>query len=200
MFKPDVVVCFSGGMDSTVLAESAYRAGRLQGLIFFRYGQPHMTEELRAARAYSKRRSVELAVIDLPNLGGAMNIGIGASGARVVPGRNLLMLAAAIAHTQAMNGGVVWYGANADDVANYPDCRPDFLKGVQIAATAYGIAVAAPLMQITKHEVATRYRTFGLRDEDSWSCYQPHYENWDAKPCGTCDACRLRSAALIGVE
>lgn len=173
------IVMLSGGIDSLVCAELAREAGELRGCVFVDYGHPAQQAEGWKAFAYCGEREVPLRAVhvfglDLGDMGSAQ-------GARVVPGRNAVLLAVGANHAPEMGGTSVVLGATHSDHANYPDCRPGFFDAM---TAALGVSVLAPLISMTKSEVVREARRMGLKPSDAWSCYGagPH-------PCGTCPSC-----------
>ncbi len=53
--------------------------------------------------------------------------------------------------------------------------------------------VRAPLLDMSKAEIAAEAARLGLDAGLSWSCYDPTPED---KHCGRCDSCRLRRRAF----
>jgi hypothetical protein len=86
----DLVVLLSGGLDSTVCAEIARQSGHLHSVVSFCYGQANTVQEMAAADRWATRHKVPRRVftVDVPGVS-ALDIGAGAHGPRVVPGRNL---------------------------------------------------------------------------------------------------------------
>ena len=192
------VLLLSGGLDSTVVLFGALRelrrgaCGRSTAEPFdlaltVDYGQPHRSEIEAATRLVStyrdRRRSDmphEVLSLDFPvapdcGLLGGHDLSARAS---VVPGRNVLFVALA-----AMRGATeVVLGCNADDQADYPDCRPEVLG---MAGLACGVSVSLPLLSMTKVEVVERAEVLGLDLGDTVSCYR-------GTNCGECAACALR--------
>ncbi len=203
----DVLVLLSGGLDSVLLCTMA--AHRLSLAVFFDYDQPAAAFERASAIGWAKHFGVELVIRDLEFEGlGPMNEPL-SGGPRVVPGRNLLMVATALNIAEARGLHEVWYGANKDDWADYPDCRPSFVQGVNDALfalpTAPGwsnpmdlhprVIVRAPLQWMEGHEIASRLAESGVDFDDLWSCYEPV----DGKPCDVCASCVRRSNAMVSI-
>lgn len=189
-----ITVLFSGGLDSTVLAEMAHQAGRLHSLIHFSYGQPAAPQEYEAAERWARRRAVSLErIIPILHGMGDMRDEVGLPGPRVIPGRNLLLISMAANYAAAHGVEELWYGATRDDWDAYPDCRPEFVESVcALVSEDVGVQVKAPLLQMTKHEVVDTARLLGVDIESTWSCYRA----LDGKPCGTCNSCSSRAAAF----
>lgn len=170
--------------------------GRLASVVLFAYGQPHGFPELGAAAKWAEKHNVKEHYVRVSLRAEAMDIGVGVPGARVVPGRNLVLIAHAINIAAATGASSVWIGCNADDAADYPDCRPPFILAASRLGEEFGVVVEAPLLHMTKADVVREAQRLGVDVGATWSCYQPTAM---CKPCGTCNACKLRIAALHDV-
>jgi 7-cyano-7-deazaguanine synthase len=118
-----------------------------------------------------------------------------------VPARNTIFLSLALGWAEAAGARAMFIGVNALDYSGYPDCRPDFISAFEsladIATKAgvegEGFKVRAPLLHMSKAEIAAEAARLGLDAGLSWSCYDPAP---GGKHCGLCDSCRLRSKAF----
>jgi len=118
-----------------------------------------------------------------------------------VPARNALFLSLALGWAESLGARDLVVGVNAIDYSGYPDCRPSFLRAFEAMAregTKAGIEgsawrVHAPLVDLPKVEIVRRALAWGVPIERTVSCYDP---DGAGRPCGACDACRLRDAAL----
>lgn len=185
-----ITLLFSGGIDSMTLAYEALASHQLATLLFFRYGQPSESNEAHAVAEWRRRHAPQVRLIDVTlSIGAApMILGSGVPGPRVLPGRNLLMLAHGIAVAAQSGHRAVWYGAQGGDAADYPDCRPPFVAAVNTLAQQWGVSVEAPLLHLSKAQVIERAKRAGVDLRLAWSCYEPR----DGEPCGTCNACAAR--------
>jgi 7-cyano-7-deazaguanine synthase len=184
-----ILVLFSGGVDSMVLAEMARQKGVLGGLLFIGYSQPAISEEMRAARRYAEKHGYELHIIHAPVRGvhEVMAIGPGVDGLRILPGRNLVMISHALNVAKVLGCSAVWYWANAGD-SEYPDCTPDFLQAVNhVGRIDTGITVSAPLIYKSKEQIVKLGTQLGLDLSAAWSCYEPTRLG---DPCGECHSCK----------
>ena len=172
------------------------------------YNQRHRIE-LEAARRIASALGVERHIVlplDLTGFGGsALTADIAVPKAGVgegipvtyVPARNTIFLSLALGWAEAAGARAMFIGVNALDYSGYPDCRPDFIRAFeQLAgiATKAGdegdrFEVRAPLLHMTKADIAAEAARLGLDAGLSWSCYDPTPEE---KHCGLCDSCRLR--------
>src|SRR5581483_7987320 len=146
------IICFSGGLDSTVLATSYLRQGYMLGLLSFDYGQRHGRRELGAAWAVAGRLNslgiapVSRQVVDLGVLGDLLpgsaltdpevdvpdgHYAAETMRATVVPNRNAIMANIAIGVASAAGADVIAMGMHAGDHAIYPDCRPEFVRALR---------------------------------------------------------------------
>ncbi len=186
------VCLLSGGMDSTLLVEMLVRVFDKHPLcVSFDYGQRHR-KELRYASRTAERLGLKHMILEAPiqsksALRGHCDIPFGLSpgdpgqAPTVVPGRNLVLVSLAL----TVGEGDLYLGCNADDSAVYPDCRPEFIKHLDLATRlAYGRGVKAPLISKTKQQIYLKYRELGLKLYDSWSCYKG-----GSSPCGLCGPC-----------
>ncbi|MFN0095447.1 MAG: 7-cyano-7-deazaguanine synthase, partial [Dehalococcoidia bacterium] len=91
----------------------------------------------------------------------------------------------------------VFVGANAIDYSGYPDCRPEFYDALSEVlrlgsklGSQYGvrIAIEAPIITMSKAEIARYAAELGAPVELTWSCYAGQ-----ERPCGVCDSCVLRA-------
>jgi 7-cyano-7-deazaguanine synthase len=206
------VVLLSGGLDSMVCAGIARERGFSVLALTVDYNQRHRVE-LDAARAIAGKLADRhiLLPLDLRAFGGSAltgdiavpkdGLGAKADGGipvTYVPARNTIFLSLALGLAEASGARDLFIGVNALDYSGYPDCRPDFVaKFEQLAnvATKAGVEgdpfmVHAPLLHMTKADIAREAMRLGLDPGLSHSCYDPLR---DGRHCGECDACRLRA-------
>lgn len=205
----EAVVLLSGGLDSMVAAGLAREAGFALNLLTIDYNQRHKVELAAAARiaaALGARRHIVLPV-DLSAFGGSSltaDIAVPKGGvgegipSTYVPARNTIFLSLALGWAEACGARDLFIGVNALDYSGYPDCRPAFVDAFQQladVATKAGVegdrfTVHAPLLAMSKADIASEAARLGLDAGISWSCYDPTPEGLH---CGYCDSCRLRA-------
>jgi len=207
MSKPAVVLV-SGGMDSAVVLAIAREQGFACHALSVAYGQRHVSELDASDRVCAllgvtahKTVTVDLrsiggsaltADIDVPEQGG---VGIPVT---YVPARNTIMLSIALGWAEVLGSSDIFCGVNAVDYSGYPDCRPAFIEGFQQlanVATKAGvegaqIRVHAPLMRMSKADIAREGTRLGVDFGATVSCYQADEKG---RACAHCDACRLRA-------
>jgi len=203
-------VLLSGGMDSATCLALARRDTRRVHALTVLYGQRH-AREVQAARRLARRYAVERhVVLELP-LGPLLDSTLTRrdrplprrrAGARgipptYVPARNTILLAVALGYAESHHLGEIHLGANAIDYSGYPDCRPPFLAAFERVArlgtkvgveTGRGVRVRAPLLRLSKADIVRLGERLQVPWGLTWSCYAG-----GARPCGRCDACRLRA-------
>ncbi|SFR89018.1 7-cyano-7-deazaguanine synthase [Dyella sp. OK004] len=202
------VILVSGGMDSAVTIAIAREQGYQVHALSVAYGQRHSSELEASARVSRLLGAVEHKTVhaDLRSIGGsALTADIdvpeeGGEGIPVtyVPARNTIMLSIALGWAEVLGSSDIWCGVNAVDYSGYPDCRPAFIEAFeQLANVATkagvegaGIRIHAPLMRMSKADIAREGLRLGVDFAETVSCYQADAQG---RACGHCDACRLRA-------
>jgi len=208
--KPAIIL-LSGGLDSTTcLAIAKSRHYALYALTF-RYGQRHEFE-IKAAQVLARQYGVEehiITRIDLRSFGGSAltdDIDVPKDQSQdetgipitYVPARNTIFLSFALAWAEVLPAADIFIGVNAIDYSGYPDCRPEFIRAFEKLAhyaTRMGtedhhpITIHTPLITMTKAEIIQTGLNLGVDYSLTHSCYDPDAQG---RPCGHCDACRLR--------
>ncbi len=211
--QPLAVALLSGGLDSATAAALAIETGyRVIGLSFD-YGQRHR-RELAAAAAVAE--ALQLAehhtiAVNLAAWGGSAltdaaiavptgGVEAGVIPSTYVPGRNTVFIALGLSLAEARGAQKLVLGVNAVDYSGYPDCRPDYLAAFQTLADlatkagreGHGPQLWAPLVAWSKTEIVRQALRLNVPIATTWSCY-----SGGEQPCGVCDSCRIRDAALI---
>ena len=196
------VVLLSGGMDSAVTLYIARKKGYRTHCLIFDYGQRHKKEVGFAKALAQKTRSGYFVLnIRLPWKSSALldkrsevpeNRDLSGVPVTYVPARNTIFISFALSFAEAIGATAIFIGANARDFSGYPDCRPLYFKKfnelVKRATKARGIRIETPLLYKTKREIVDIGWKLGVPFELTWSCYKG-----GRRPCGKCDACRLRA-------
>lgn len=207
---PKAVVLVSGGMDSAVTIALAREHGYQVHALSVAYGQRHQSELAASQRVAAMLGAVEhkTVSIDLRSIGGSaltadIDVPLDALDGddipvTYVPARNTIMLSIALGWAEVLGSNDIWCGVNAVDYSGYPDCRPPFIEAFERLANlatragveGAGIHIHAPLMAMSKADIAREGQRLGVDFAATVSCYQA---DQDGRACGHCDACRLRA-------
>jgi 7-cyano-7-deazaguanine synthase len=204
------VVLVSGGMDSAVTVAIAREQGYQVHALSVAYGQRHNSELAASDRVSRMLGAVEhkTVAVDLRSIGGSaltadIDVPLDAAGGddipvTYVPARNTIMLSIALGWAEVLGARDIWCGVNAVDYSGYPDCRPAFIEAFESLANVAtkagvegaGLRIHAPLMKMSKADIAREGKRLGVDFSATVSCYQADGEG---RACGHCDACRLRA-------
>ena len=204
-----ITLIYSGGSDSYTLLNYALSKNFNVDCLTFTYGQKH-NKEIDFASSVCKELNVKHSIIDI---GDNSEIVFGNSSltsletkvpygsykeetmqSTIVPNRNMIFLSYAIAYSISNNTEEVWYGAHAGDHFIYPDCRPEFLNAMNVAAglcDSSKIKIEAPFISYTKGEIIKIGLDLNLDYSKAWTCYEGKQN-----PCGKCGSCVERAEAF----
>jgi len=212
MPSKSAIILLSGGMDSATTLAIARHSGYRCYAMTFQYGQRHLCE-INAARRVAQALAVKehkIISIDLSTFGGSAltdltldvpansEIAAGRIPITYVPARNTIFLSYALAWAEVLDIWDIFIGVNALDYSGYPDCRPAFIAAFETMAnlaTAMAVlgqgryTLQTPIIEMTKAKIIQKGVELGLDYAMTHSCYDP---TESGKPCGRCDACRLR--------
>jgi 7-cyano-7-deazaguanine synthase len=211
--QPLTIALLSGGLDSATAAALAREAGHRVIGLSFDYGQRHR-RELDAAASVAAALGLEehhTIAVNLAAWGGSSltdgalaipsaGVEAGVIPSTYVPGRNTVFIALGLSLAEARGAERLVLGVNAVDYSGYPDCRPDYLDAFQTLADlaskagreGHGAQLWAPLVHWSKTRIVQEALRLNVPIAATWSCY-----SGGAQPCGVCDSCRIRDAALI---
>lgn len=198
------VVVLSGGPDSTTVAYWAKDQGYDVHALTFNYGQIAKIEIHRAVMI-AKELDIPHIKIDISNLkeiysgvtslvDESIPITPNFSQPIVVPFRNGVFLATAVAYAASIGANDIFYGAQGSDEPYYPDCRQTFYEAFEQAAklgTELPIFINAPFSDIPKSEILKKGQQLGVPFQLTWSCY---YNG--PLHCGKCESCINRKRAF----
>ena len=205
------VVVLSGGMDSVTALYKARADGYECHAISFNYGQRHK-KELNFAQQICANLGISHQIVDLSNLTslisnsaltGDIAVPEGHYAAdnmklTVVPNRNMIMYSIAIGYAVNIKAKAIFVGVHAGDHFIYPDCRPQFIEALDVAAIIGndGFAdkrfrVIAPFLHVSKADIVGIGTKLQVPYELTWSCYKG-----GDKHCGKCGTCVERKEAF----
>jgi 7-cyano-7-deazaguanine synthase len=191
MIPKTIISLLSGGLDSVTGLYDLVDQGHLVSCVGIDYGQRHV-QELECARYHCRRLNVVFTRLSIgPLRGSTLTDG---TGGVVVPNRNSILLDHAVNIAVAAGADTVTYFCNRDDEANFPDCRRAFVQAynIKLLNSEIKVEVCAPYMDRAKWWIAGKARELGVEVNQTWSCYRG-----GAVPCGECEACQKREAALV---
>ncbi len=123
-----------------------------------------------------------------------------------VPARNTIFLSLALGLAEASGARDIFIGVNALDYSGYPDCRPEFIAEFERLANlatkagveGEGFTIHAPLLEMTKAEIAREAERLGLDAALSHSCYDPLPDGTPIAAAATLAACARRALPKRG--
>ena len=205
-----VLVLHSGGMDSTTCLYEAHRGGAEVFSLGVDYGQ-RLSVELMYAQRQCDALGIERSVVSVswrkPEREIPLNRTVDEMRASIspafLPARNAILLSLACAHASGIFADEVHTGLNCIDFSGYPDCTVEFFcsfTAMMKIANPQGPKLVAPLLNLSKIEIAKMARRLGIGENDTWSCYRPQITSEGVVPCRACDACRLHDHAWRAIE
>jgi len=210
--KNKAVVVLSGGMDSATALYQAIKDGFEIYAISFDYGQKHRKELDFAKKLTEKVGAKEHHVVDLTNITSLISNSSLTSDqevpeghyaqenmkSTVVPNRNMIMSSIAAGYAVNIGAKAIYLGVHSGDHFIYPDCRPQFIRALELAIYLGNegfcdkeLQVITPFMYLTKAQLAMRGAQLGVPYELTWSCYKGQ-----DKHCGKCGTCVERKEAF----
>ena len=206
MTPKSVIVCFSGGLDSTVLLAVLLDEGFTPFPVSFAYGQTHI-RELESARRVAGHYGLRHEVVDLSPLGKLLRSSLTGCGPipdghyaaptmaqTVVPNRNAIMLSVCAGVAVAEGAGLIACAAHAGDHHIYPDCRPTFFDSFETMvrlATGVPLSILRPFVNMSKGDIVKAGGLVSAPFELTWSCYRGQESH-----CGVCGTCVERREAF----
>lgn len=203
-----ITLIYSGGSDSFTLLHHALNQNFSVDCITFNYGQKHV-KEIDFAISVCKELNLKHTLIDI----GDPSAIFGSSSlvdrdnkipygsykedsmkSTIVPNRNMIFISYAIAYSIANKINEVWYGAHAGDHFIYPDCRPEFLQSMDVAAGLCDpseVSVKGPFINFNKGQIFKIGIDLGVDYSKTWTCYEGQ-----ESACGKCGSCVERLEAF----
>lgn len=211
------VVLVSGGLDSSTVLAMLDKDGYEIYALSFNYSQSHLVEIAKIQSFITnynvkvhKIINLDLSVfnnsalidktIQVPKYSNVSDLGDNIP-VTYVPARNTIFLSYALGYAEVIGALNIFIGAHMTDSANYPDCRPEYLKSFEAMAnlaTKLGVEgnkvnINAPLINMSKAEIVAKGIELGVDYSKTISCYDPTPA---AESCGSCHACLVRLEAF----
>lgn len=200
------VVLLSSGLDSTVSLALAIKAYRVVMAISVAYGQRAAKKELAASAKIAAHYQLPHRIIHLPWMEELLPIALKTSADTEdvsgdpmavqtvwVPNRNGVLLNIAASLAEAAQAGVVVFGANAEEGADFPDNTDEYRAAVNQSlhySTLTHVRVETPVGQWDKAKIIAEGIRLKAPLEMIWSCYEAGEQH-----CGKCASClRLKRA------
>lgn len=202
------VILFSGGVDSSVCLAMAKAQGLDCYALSIDYNQRNRYELDCAARVAKQIGVVNYRTIrcEIGSWGGSALTDLNSvlddyaqpQINTYVPARNSIFLSLALGWAETLGANIIFFGANAQDHDNYPDCRPEFFSAFsEIArfATRIGTAgdqcqIHTPLLRWSKTQIIREGQRLNIDFSLTFSCYDPIAYS---QPCHQCLACHVRA-------
>ncbi len=172
----NVLVLFSGGIDSTSCIHYYKELGYNVKGLFINYGQPAALKEHQAIKALSKILSIETIQIETdfrPNIEKGL-----------IQGRNYLLISLALG-CFPFSKGIISLGIHSG--TKYPDCSENFVKLNQQVIDLYSngnIVIDCPFISSQKNDIYNYFKKTNIPFELTYSC-----ELGGDTPCGECLTC-----------
>lgn len=208
-----VLVSFSGGQDSTTVLYRCIREFGKEQVhpVHFYYGQRHYPGEAKAVVMICGILGMEHEQIDfdLSQFGRSVltehDKKIPAQsehkqGSTVVPFRNTMFLVHLAAKAVTEDFDVIALGSTYEDLAEYPDCRPEYFKAMEhalrLADRHHHLEIYTPYVDVKKSDMSLEgIRLLKVPYEWTHTCYGGEWK----KPCRVCDACKEREASFEAI-
>ena len=202
------LIVFSGGLDSATALKWAIKQYDEVETISFAYGSKHIDQEHFYAVKMCEALGVKNTLIHLDFINDLFKSDLLKSGGEipeghytaenmkstVVPFRNGIILSIAAGFAESNDCDVLVLGNHSGDHAIYPDCRPEFIKGIAAAikeGTEKQIQVVSPFCNMSKADIVALGSQIGVDYSLTYSCYKG-----GKKHCGKCGTCVERKEAF----
>lgn len=196
----DVLLSFSGGVDSTAgLLHALDQKLKVQP-VFISFGQKNEKHELKAVKKLLANLNLKPLIVKI-DIDKYMDHDWSRWKLGIIPARNYLFAAIAgslISKSKGKYGPQIWICAHKEEInpVNTDKSKRFFKSTSKIISSAYGrkIIVCTPFSEITKPEIVSYWhrkwgKKYGVKVGDTVSCYF-------GNNCGVCKACINRAIAF----
>ena len=210
------IVSLSGGADSATVLAIALKDHEPKNILAvkFKYGSKHNPLESFAADTLGVHYGVRVKEIDVSGVFAGMEAALlnkskevpeghyedESMRLTVVPGRNIVFVAALAAQAMSVGAKKIYLGVHAGDHFIYPDCRPRFIGHMGMAVwegtnwkgvADDGVTLATPLLYMAKNQIIAQGLSLGVPYHLTRTCYTAH-----PVACGRCGSCVERQEAF----
>ena len=200
------IILLSGGLDSFVSLDIAYKKFDEIFALFFNYGQKAYQEEKDAVEKITKHYQINYKEIELPFLNAITlnaltdknNNNYSELNSVWIPNRNGLFLNIAASYCDSFNYNYIVFGANKEESASFSDNKKDFIElsdEIFKYSTMVHPKVFAPCSNMNKIDMVNYAIDNKLSLKLIKSCYQDINMS-QKKHCGECMSCRLLYNAI----
>lgn len=177
--KHDLVLLFSGGLDSALLLEMCLSMNKEPFCLLIDYGQKHK-DELSYGRLMCNKKGIDYHTVTIKQLKVQSKLIDGISiypgvSEWHVPARNMIFIGLAASFAESMSIPLIWYGANYEDRDHlFPDCYQEWVYEMNKLLTINGsmkIQLEAPLLGMDKPTIKALAIKFGISNEEVFSGY-----------------------------
>ena len=212
----------SGGMDSATLLGILLDQGYEVHCCSFKYGSKHMDYEMDSAEdivIYYLERGfpVHRHIFDLREVFHPFDSALlNNTGEQipeghyndenmkrtVVPGRNMIMASIMAGYAESIKADAIALGVHSGDHHIYPDCRPEFIKFLNLAilnSSDGNIRVETPLLYEDKFSILKI--GYALNPAVPYHLTRTCYKD-QSESCGKCGSCqeRLEAFGKLGIK
>ena len=201
------LILLSGGLDSLVSLDIAFKTVEIKLAVIFNYGQKSYKEEKDASIKIAKHYGIEHKIIRLPYLKELTNNSYTNSdnsklddiNSVWIPNRNGLFLNIACSICESLDLDTVVFGANKEEAQEFPDNSKkfvDYCNKLFEFSSKKKVKVLAPCLQFDKIQIINYAIDNSLPLNFIKSCYNSNL-NTGRKHCGKCMSCKLLYEAIL---
>lgn len=189
------VVLLSGGLDSTTLLHYVLKElGEEVFPLFVSYGQPQISQELRLSKKQCMKLREEGYPVDGLEVLNMDDLFYREDEKEEISQRNLIFISHAARYAEQVGANSIYIAVidPQKETGRYIDTSPEFISAMSEVLMLSGIELKTPFINYTKYDVFVKSRYYGLKEEDTWSCFSPISCQSVAMPCGVCANCKFR--------
>jgi len=184
MNEHNLVILYSGGLESRFLLELAIKLNYNPYCVLIDYGQKHI-KELDVAEIVCTKLNVMYEIIKIDwSIKSALTSAHNSDGEDIykgvshwyVPARNLIFVSIAAAIAESHGIDTIWFGASYDDRLNlFPDCYQEWVVSMNELlekTMSTKIQLLAPLCGMSKHLIEQVIEKTNIDLKEVWSGYR----------------------------